>query len=29
MTLFIKKDNDDKIIGAYYSLEKMYKKEFQ
>ena len=28
MTLFIKKDNDDKIIGAYYSLEKIYKKEF-
>ena len=29
ITLFIKKDNDDKIIGAYYSVEKMYKKEFQ
>ena len=29
ITLFIKKDNNDKIIGAYYSLEKMYKKEFQ
>ena len=28
LTLFIKKDNDDKIIGAYYSLEKIYKKEF-
>lgn len=28
ITLFIKKDNNDKIIGAYYSLEKMYKKEF-
>ena len=29
ITLFLKKDNNDKIIGAYYSLEKMYKKEFQ
>lgn len=28
ITLFLKKDNNDKIIGAYYSLEKMYKKEF-
>ena len=28
LTLFIKKDNDDKIIGAYYSLEKIYIKEF-
>ena len=28
LTLFIKKDNDDKIIGAYYSLEKIYKNEF-
>ena len=28
ITLFIKKDINDKIIGAYYSLEKIYKKEF-
>ena len=28
LTLFIKKQDDDKIIGAYYSLERMYKKEF-
>ena len=29
ITLFLKKDNNDKIIGAYYSLERAYIKEFQ
>lgn len=29
MILFIKKNHNDKIIGAYYSLERAYIKEFQ